>query len=151
MLVVIVVHLLCPRRTRRFPTHMGCRRNAVSPLAHASPSSPGWDAISPPHCCHCCRHCAAISAVTYPPCLPNVDPGLDRQRVWLQQLSTLPSPFSVCCRRNAALAQARALPLSTGWNVIHPPCPCCCCSHCAVNSAVARLRYPPDTDPRYVR
>ena len=68
LLVVIILCLLCPRQTRRPPTHTGCRRNTVLPLALASPSSLGWDAIHPP------RRVVIVAIVLQSP--PSPIPGI---------------------------------------------------------------------------
>ena len=54
-------------------------------------------------------------------------------------------------QRNVASPPARTLPLSVGWDAIHPPRRHHCC-HCrAAISTVAHPRYPPDADPGHAR
>ena len=55
------------------------------------------------------------------------------------------------CRQNAVLLLAHALPLSPGWDVIHPPCHHRCCPRCTAISATAYPWYPPDTVPIQAR
>ena len=111
---------------------VGCNPPLSSLLSLPSSSSP----------LHCnLRHCLSpVSARRGPrTCLSTCSS--------LPSSLTSPSCSSVCCRRNAAMPPAWVLPSSAGWDAFLPPCPCCCCSHCAVNSDVAHPQYPPNVDP----